>query len=267
MLCRRVVQSTTSSSALSLPSTGGFILEGDCDSHQDELDKLATYRGGSLDRQDKFSPTANERILFMKKYISKFQIILLCILLFFCITIWKGTILYQKYPNPQIETYDYQETVQVGNYKICFDGWEWGNENLIQKDFPDYEFIYKQDEKTTDVRVGLIHFTITKNSQIPDASSSNSIYNDYFDISDIGFSSGTWRNAFDMELFYQLNPQLKSMVLDLKENEVQEVTLPLILLELQFNTKQWAEIDKRLFYINLQYYPKHIQFICPHLKS
>lgn len=204
----------------------------------------------------------------MKKYISKFHIILLCILLFFCITIWKGTILHQKYPNPQIETYDYQETVQVGNYEICFDGWEWGNESLIQKDIPNYELIYTQDDgKIADVRVGLIHFTITKTSKMQNTSASNSIYSDYFDMSNIGFSSGTWGNAFDMELFYQLNPQLKSMVLDLTENEVQEVTLPLILLELQFTTKQWAEIDKRRFYINLQYYPKHIQFICPHLQS
>lgn len=30
-----------------------------------------------------------------------------------------------------------------------------------------------------------------------------------------------------------------------------------------FPQEQWANIDNRAFYINFQYYPEHIRFLCP----
>jgi len=82
-------------------------------------------------------------------------------------------------------------------------------------------------------------------------------------LTDISFSSGAWGNQFDMELFYILNPELDSMVLDLPVGEPQQVTIPLIISESQFTEAQWRAIDSREFYIDLQFYPEHIRFLCP----
>lgn len=167
----------------------------------------------------------------MKKYI-------FCILLFFCWAVWKGISLHDMYPNPQILTYKCGETAVVGSYQITFDDWQWGD-----------------DGKSEDMRIGLIYFTITKVSES----------NDIFDISNIAFSSKAWENQFDMDLFYSLNPELNNMILDLSVGETQQFTLPLTVLESNFSTAQWADIDRREFYINIQYYPEHIRFLCPNV--
>lgn len=119
---------------------------------------------------------------------------------------------------------------------------------------PNFKLAYMDvDGKTEDARVGLINFTITKNSDSEDR----------FDLANIGFSSGAWGNQFDMELFYMLNADLDSMVLDFPVGEQQQIVFPLTLLESQFTAAQWVEVDSREFYINLQYYPEHIRFLCP----
>lgn len=187
----------------------------------------------------------------MTKHISVVTITIFGILLFFCRTAWKSYVLYSKYPDPQIQTYQYGERVRSGSYEITFSGWQWGNENLIKAKFPDFELVHSgSDGKSEDVRVGLINFTITKISE----------GKDILDLSNIGFSSGAWGNQFDLELFYLLNPELHNIALALDVGEIQHITLPLTVLESQFTAAQWTDIDNREFYINIQYYPAHIRF-------
>lgn len=177
-----------------------------------------------------------------------------CILLFFCFAVWKGTMLHGKYPDPQIVTYQYAETVLVDGYEISFTGWQWGDSKIISTILPDFDIDYTDESGNVyESRVGLINLTITKVSDD----------GNYIDLANIDFSSGAWGNQFDMELFYRLNPTLNDMVLDLEVGTIQQITLPLTLNETHFPQKQWENIDDREFYINLQYYPKHIRFLCP----
>lgn len=137
---------------------------------------------------------------------------------------------------------------------MTFSGWEWGDGSLVKEKFPDYILVYpREDGLAEDARVGLICFTVTKTSP----------GGDILDFTAMGFSSGAWGNQFDLELFYLLNPELNSPFLDLPDGGTQEVILPLILLETQFTEEQWEEIDSREFYVNIQYYPEHIRFLCP----
>ena len=190
----------------------------------------------------------------MKKYIPAGTVPALCLLLFFCWAAWEGNVLHSKYPDPQIRTYPYGETLLSGSYQITFSGWQWGNESLVKAEFPGFVLAWAgKDGREEDVRVGMVGLTITKASDD----------GDILDLSDMGFSSGAWGNQFDLELFYLLNPGLKDMVLDLAVGEVQQVTLPLTVLESQFTAAQWADIDSREFYVNVQYYPEHIRFLCP----
>lgn len=189
----------------------------------------------------------------MKKKLSVY-ITTTCILLFFCIAACKGTILREKYPDPQIVTYQYGESVIVDGYEISFTGWQWGDSRLISTILPDFDIDYTDENGYIyESRVGLIDLTIAKVSDT----------GDYIDFTNIGFSSGAWGNQFDMELFYKLNPTLNDMVLDLEIGNTQQVTLPLTLNESHFPQEQWDNIDDRAFYINLQYYPDHIRFECP----
>lgn len=181
-----------------------------------------------------------------------------CILLFFCITACKGIILRGKYPDPQILTYQLGESVIVNGYEISFTGWQWGDSELISTVLPDLEINYTDENGDVyESRVGLIDLTITKVSDT----------GDYIDLANVGFSSGAWGNQFDMDLFYRLNPTLNDMILDLEVGNAQQVTLPLTLNETHFPQEQWYDIDDRMFYINLQYYPEHIRFQCPFGKN
>lgn len=180
-------------------------------------------------------------------------IIITSILLFFSFAVGKGIILYGKYPNPQIITYQYGESILVDGYEISFTGWQWGNSKIISSILPDFDIDYTDENGNVyESRVGLITLTITKVSDTDDT----------IDLANIGFSSGAWGNQFDMALFYGLNPTLNNMVLDLEVGNVQQVILPLILNESHFPQEQWEHIDDRKFYINFQYYPQHIRFEC-----
>ena len=176
-----------------------------------------------------------------------------CILLFFCMAVGKGIILHEKYPDPQIVTYQYGETVLVDGYEVSFTGWQWGDSKVISTILPDFDIDYTDENgEVYESRVGLIDLTVTKVSD----------NGDNIDLANIGFSSGAWGNQFDMDLFYRLNPTLNDMVLDLEVGNTQQVTLPLTLNETHFPQEQWENIDDREFYINFQYYPEHIRFLC-----
>ena len=190
----------------------------------------------------------------MKKHISVFLFFLLSISLFFSWAVWEGNALHSKYPDPSIQTYHYGETLQIGNYQITFQGWQWGNDSLIKTRFPDFSLVPSGADGTSeDVRIGLISIFVEKVCEGDDT----------LDLANVGFSSGAWGNQFDAELFFLLNSELGNMKLDLTVGETQQVTFPLTVRESQFTAKQWADIDNRKFYVNFQYYPEHIRFLCP----
>lgn len=191
----------------------------------------------------------------MKKHISVYAVSLCCILLFFCLALRRGAALHKQYPDPPIRTYQYGESIRIGSYQMMFGGWQWGDESLVKAKFPDFILVYPQEDGLIeDVRMGLISFTVTKISQDKDI----------LDLTNMGFSSGAWGNQFDLELFHLLNPDLDSPRLNLAAGKMQEIVLPMTMLETQFAPTQWKDIDNRKFYINVQYYPEHIRFLCPH---
>ncbi len=190
----------------------------------------------------------------MKKNISEFTIITLGILLFFVWAVWKGYTIYNNYPNPPIQTYCYGETVQIGSFQITFQEWQWGNGSLLKTRFPDFPLTCVEvDSSSKNVRMGLIGITVEKICE----------GDDVLDMANVCFSAGAWGNQFDLDLFYRLNSEMDDMMLDLAVGETQQVTLPLMVLESQFTEKQWRGIDSRKFYINFQYYPEHVRFLCP----
>ncbi len=190
----------------------------------------------------------------MKERISAAKASVCGMVLFFCLCAWKGMALHDRYPDPQIWTFQYGESVRIGSYQMRFSGWQWGDESLIKERFPDFILVYPgEDGVSGDARVGLIGFTVTKISQ----------GSDILDLTAMGFSSGAWGNQFDLELFHLLNQELDSPVLDLAVDGTRKVILPMTMQEAQFTAAQWEEIDSREFYINIQYYPEHIRFLCP----
>ena len=173
-----------------------------------------------------------------------------CIVLFLGVCFWKGILLHQKYPDPAIRTYAYGESVQIDAFEITFSGWQWDDGSWLRNTFPDYaemEFSYGNVEG---IRVGIIELQIKK---VEDSDS-------FFQVANIAFVSGAWDNQFDMELWYLLNPNLRSMAIHLEVGQTQKVVLPLVMMDVQFPEKQWEEIDERVFYIDLKYYPEHIRF-------
>lgn len=189
----------------------------------------------------------------MKGRMWAFYVITICLAVFFVGGIWKSISLYQKYPNPSVQTYLYGESAQIGSYEIVLGDWKWDDGTEVKARFPEYVFPQREiDGRLEDMRVGLITFYVTKNTE----------GDDKFSFPDVGFSSGAWDNQYDMELYYLLNSHLRTMTLDLEVGETQHVILPLVLLEGHFTAAQWKEIDSREFYINLQFYPEHIRFLC-----
>lgn len=186
----------------------------------------------------------------MKKYIFAACIILLSI----GFTVHNAIVLHGKYPDPQIQTFQYGETVQIGGYQITFSGWQWGLSDLLLEKCPGFVLVStKADGITEDARIGLIELTITKTSAGGEA----------LDLTDIAFSSGAWSNQFDAELYFLLNPEQNTMVMDMETGQVWQVILPITMLESQFPEAQWEHINSRKLFIDLQYYPQHIRFACP----
>jgi len=189
----------------------------------------------------------------MKWRMWAFYAITICLAVFFVGGIWKSICLYQKYPNPPIRTYSCGDPVQIGSYEIVLGDWKWDDGTEVKTRFPEYVFPQREiDGKLEDMRVGLITFYVTKNTE----------GDDKFAFPDVGFSSGAWDNQYDMELYYLLNSHLRTMTLDLAVGETQYVILPLVILEGHLPEAQWQMIDSREFYINLRFYPEHIRVLC-----
>lgn len=188
----------------------------------------------------------------MKKRIRILACVCLCGVLFFTWAVWKGGNMRKRYPNPQIQTYRLGETLLYKGCEITFSDWQWGDGSLISEKLPEYRLSGTQSGQA-DARVGLITLCVRREEEGAGA----------LDLADVSFSSGAWGNQFDLELFYLLNPDLKTMTPDPESGEEQRVILPLTLHKSQFTEKEWETIDSRRFYINIRYYPQHDRFACP----
>ena len=66
--------------------------------------------------------------------------------------------------------------------------------------------------------------------------------------------SQVWRNGFDKFLFHDLNGDIP-IVFMLESGETTRVTLPFIMIEQQFESVSWDQIDNRSFDLVLSLYP------------
>lgn len=179
--------------------------------------------------------------------------VLLFMLMIFCGT---GYRLYQiniRYPSPEVWTGGFGDSVRVGSYTITFSGWQWSDGTLLQELCPGFCFIRDEngEEYPADrERVGLATLTVTKREKDDGV----------LDLTGIAFESGAWGNQFDMELMYLLNPDLKGLHLQMEQGESAEIIFPVVMLDQQFSEEAWERIDRRSFYMVLEYYPKKLRF-------
>ena len=159
-----------------------------------------------------------------------------------------------QYPSPKVRTYSKGEVMYFGNYEISLTGWRWGDGEIIHEIYPGYILIEKDGEEypTNQQRVGLAEVTIKK---VEDD-------NTFLDFTSMWFESGAWGNQFDMELFMHINPQLDGLGLKMKKGETATVTFPITMLDIQFSSGSWKNIDDREFYVVLQFYPEKIRLLC-----
>lgn len=159
-----------------------------------------------------------------------------------------------KYPSPQIETFQKNDVIQIGNYEITLTDCKWGDGEVVHQICPGYMFMEIDGEEypTEQERVGLAKIVVRKTGED----------NTILDLSEITFESGAWGNQFDLELFSALNPSLEGLVLELEKGEEIEVVFPITMLDMQFSERAWKNIDERNFYIVLQYYPVKYQIQC-----
>lgn len=180
---------------------------------------------------------------------------LIFLLVLFCGLGWRIGWLNTRYPDPLVWTGEPGDSVRTGDYTITFSHWQWSDGNLLQELCPGFSLVLDEEGNAFPgdrERVGLITLVITKERKSDSC----------LDLTHITFESGPWGNQFDMELMYLLNPSLDSLRLCPEEGESREIVIPMTMLDLQFEEKEWERIDRRQFFIVLQYYPEKLQFRC-----
>ena len=188
----------------------------------------------------------NSKSGIIKKGLAVISALLFLLLLARCVYI------NMQYPSPNVYTYKKGETVHMGNYEISLTGWKWGNGEIIHEVYPGYVLIEKDGEEypVEQQRVGLAELTLKKIKEDERG----------FDVTSVWFESGGWGNQFDLELFEHLNPELNFR--EMQKGDTVKVTFPITMVDIQFSSKSWKNIDGRDFYIVLQYYPEKIQLLC-----
>lgn len=139
-----------------------------------------------------------------------------------------------RYPSPQVRTYGLHESIQAGGYTITFSDWRWEDVSMQE-------------------RTGIAELTVTKTTAEESA----------LDLTNISFESGAWGSQFDAQLMFDLNPNLKCLLLQMNEGESKSIRFPITVIDQQFTAGRWSKIDERLFSIVLQYYPEKLQYSCP----
>ena len=161
-----------------------------------------------------------------------------------------------RYPSPQVQTYELNESIQAGGYTVTFSDWQWADGSIIKEQYPQYRHITDTDGNeypTSQERIGIAKLTVVKTA----------IDESALDLTNISFESGAWGGQFDAELMFYLNPDLESLLLQLSDGESTEIIFPIMMLDQQFKSAEWNRIDERIFYIVLQYYPEKLQFAGP----
>lgn len=182
-----------------------------------------------------------------------------------------------RYPGPIEQTWGLGDSVQVGDYTITFQDWRWSDGEILQSLCPGFCFLLDEEGEEYPVsreRIGLVTLSITKagrdqagtdQARTDQAGANQAMTDDaakMLDLTGMAFESGAWGNQFDMELMYLLNPRLESLRPQLEEGESVEIILPMAMTDQQFTREQWERIDRRVFYVVLDYYPAKIRFRC-----
>lgn len=139
-----------------------------------------------------------------------------------------------RYPSPQVQTYGLHESIRAGDYTITFSDWQW-------------------EDGSVQERTGIAELTVTKTTADKSA----------LDLTNISFESGAWGSQFDAQLMFDLNSELEGLLLQMNESESKAIRFPITMIDQQFTAAQWDRIDRRVFYVVLQYYPEKIQFESP----
>lgn len=177
-----------------------------------------------------------------------------------------------RYPDPGEQTCGLGDSVQVGDYTVTFQDWHWSDGEILHALCPGFCLLLDEEGEEYPVsreRIGLVTLTITKAGRdqagTDQAGAGQAMTDDAavaLNLTGMAFESGAWGNQFDMELMYLLNPRLESLRPQLEEGESVEIILPMAMTDQQFTREQWERIDRRVFYVVLDYYPAKIRFRC-----
>ena len=173
-----------------------------------------------------------------------------------------------RYPGPIEQTCGLGDSVQVGDYTVTFQDWRWSDGEILHALCPGFCLLLDEEGEEYPVsreRIGLITLTITK-AGTDQTGADQAMTDDAAqmpDLTGMAFESGAWGNQFDMELMYLLNPRLESLRPRLEEGEGVEIILPMTMTDQQFTREQWERIDRRAFYLVLDYYLVKTRFELP----
>lgn len=189
-----------------------------------------------------------------KRILSKTSVLSFIIAVVLLILIGRFIYMSSKYPSPEVETFQNDEVMQIGNYEITLTNCKWSDGEVVHQICPGYKLVEIDGEEypAEQERVGLAEILVRKTGED----------NTILDLSEITFESGAWGNQFDLELFSILNPSVEGLILDLENEEEIKIVFPITMLDIQFSESAWKNVDERNFYIVLQYYPVKYQLQC-----
>lgn len=185
------------------------------------------------------------------------KIIIPIIVMIILITILSSFRIYnlnKDYPNPVVIEHSLNEKIDGGNISLTVLDSSMVYNSYIKQLFPEYvDYTENSDgTKVTDeqIRVLLIKTKLTNNSDAEQK----------FSLVQMNAESLIWANGIDGGLYPLLNPDNNNpMGVTIPPNKDIEVILPYTIYDLQFQKKDWEEIDNRHFDLAISYYPvKHI---------
>lgn len=181
----------------------------------------------------------------MKKKIYLYGIVTLVLILAWSIN-YKN--LNAKYPNPTEHIAHLGEKLEKDGYSFCIKSWEWYDGSVVDEILPDYTLLLDTDGKKYPAEKEKIALTVLEICKLDDTEGS-------FDVTEIKFEMGAWRNQWDIELYEALNGTGK-LYLDLEENERIEITFPIAMYEFQFDSKTWDSIEDNTVSMVIGCYPE-----------
>lgn len=155
-----------------------------------------------------------------------------------------------KYPNPKIVEYPIGQSISGGGIDIVVEGSELIDGERLKEIVPDYIYGVKNTDGSElgndQVRILLVNLKITNTTDEPQNMTVCQIYAE----------SLTCANGIDAELYEELNVDKGNPIrIELDPNEEMEVVLPYSFCSRQFKSKDWNNIDNRVFDLSLATYP------------